>query len=240
MWLCHPSCLHVDLNLIHVEQRQFPLCLWTKVLIIPSSQQSRLCPKTSRHCAPCSHWNSCTWMLTLQTLPSMDTFWSHQAVTSILAGQSCRDRECLMGMSVLPAPAFPQPGERREIQGGESWGHRMVWNEKVGSPAVHHVAPILQHFQEREGREILGNPGPARSVLNTGPFGGILWSLFCMALQDHLCPDGALQSPDLATFRQEEKEQSEEAVESCSQRKPWIMSSHGSYSGGHGGTLGWQ
>lgn len=195
MWLCHPSCLHADLNLIRVEQRQLPLCLWTKVLIIPSSQQSCLCLKISRHCAPCSHWNSCTWMLTLQTLLSMDTFWSHQAVTSILAvvvAVSSQDRDVgtgrVMGMSVLPAPAFPQLGERREIQDGESWGHRMVWDEKVGSPAIHYIAPILQHFQGWEGREILGNLGQARSELSTGPFRGILWSLFSMALQDRLCP----------------------------------------------------
>lgn len=45
MWLCHPSCLLADLNLIRVEQQQLLHCLWTKVLIIPSSQQSFLCPK---------------------------------------------------------------------------------------------------------------------------------------------------------------------------------------------------
>lgn len=88
---------------------------------------------------------------------------------------------------------------------------------------------LLQSFNASrndiwEGREILGNPGPARSVLNTGPFRGTLWSLFSMALQDHPCPDGALQSPDLATFRQEGKEQREGAVESCSRRKHWIVS----------------
>lgn len=60
-----------------------------------------------------------------------------------------------------------------------------------------------------------------------------------MALQDH--PDGALQSPDLVAFRQNrKKEQSEEAVESCSRRKHRIMSSHGPCSRGQGGTLEWQ
>lgn len=38
------------------------------------------------------------------------------------------------------------------------------------------------------------------------------------------CPDRALQSPDLAAFGQEGKEQSEEVVESCSHRKHWLMS----------------
>lgn len=72
-----------------------------------------------------------------------------------------------------------------------------------------------------EGREILGNPGPDRPALNTGPFRGILWSLFSMALQDHPCPDGPCRL--LAAFRQEGKEQSEEVAESCSQRKHWII-----------------
>lgn len=54
-----------------------------------------------------------------------------------------------------------------------------------------------------------------------------------MALQDH--SDGALQSPDLAAFRQEgKKEQSEEAVESCSWRKHWIMPSTGTLLTGPG------
>lgn len=127
----------------------------------------------------------------------MDAFWSHPAVPNILAvAASSQDRDVgrgrVMGMSVLPAPPFPPFRERREIQDGDSRGHRMVWDEKdpkahpwLGSPPIHQVAPILQLFQEWYlGRK--GDAGPARSMLNTGPFRGLLWNLLCTDLQDRL------------------------------------------------------
>lgn len=97
----------------------------------------------------------------------MDTFWSHPAVPNILAAAvaaSSQDRDVgrgrVMGMSVLPAPPFPPFGERREIQDGDSRGHRMVWDEKdpkahprLGSPPIHQVASALPGMVSgKEGR----------------------------------------------------------------------------------------